>query len=145
GKWGLGEAGSTGVPNRQGFDDFFGYLNQHHAHNYYPDFLWRQEERVALPGNRIGPDDNVAVERGTYSHDLFAEEALAWVERHRDGPFFLYLALTIPHANNEGSRATGNGMEVPDLGEFADRDWPETMKGMGAMIARVDGRGRRQS
>src|SRR5690606_9572028 len=74
GKWGLGEAGSTGVPNRQGFDDFFGYLNQHHAHNYYPDFLWRQEERVALPGNRIGPDDNVAVERGTYSHDLFVEE-----------------------------------------------------------------------
>ncbi|RUL88315.1 arylsulfatase [Tautonia sociabilis] len=138
GKWGLGEDGSTGVPNRQGFDDFFGYLNQGLAHNSYPDFLWRQEERVEIPGNVIGPEKNVAVERGTYSHDLFVEEALAWVDRHRDGPFFLYLALTIPHANNEASRATGNGMEVPDLGAFAEEDWPETEKGKAAMIARMD-------
>jgi hypothetical protein len=49
GKWGLGEAGSTGIPNRKGFDYFFGYLNQTHAHNYYPDFLWRNEEKVPLP------------------------------------------------------------------------------------------------
>ena len=138
GKWGLGEAGSTGVPNKQGFDYFFGYLNQGHAHNFYPDYLWRQQERVEIPGNVIGPDEGVSVERRTYSHDLFADEAIAWVEEHRDGPFFLYLALTIPHANNEGSRATGNGMEVPDLGEFAGRDWPETEKGKAAMIARMD-------
>jgi arylsulfatase A-like enzyme len=139
GKWGLGEAGSTGVPNKQGFDHFFGYLNQQHAHNFYPDFLWRQEGRVGLPGNVIGPDEGVSVGRQTYSHDLFADEAIAWVREHRDGPFFLYLALTIPHANNEGSRATGNGMEVPDLGEFADEDWPEAQKGMAAMVSRMDG------
>ena len=138
GKWGLGEAGSTGVPNAQGFDDFFGYLNQGHAHNYYPDFLWRQQEKEPLPGNVIGPDEGVAIERVTYSHDLIAEEALGWVESHRDGPFFLYLSLTIPHANNEGSRATGNGMEVPDLGPFASEDWPEPEKAKAAMIARMD-------
>src|SRR5437667_9045757 len=49
GKWGLGEAGSTGVPNKKGFDHFLGYLNQYHAHNYYPDFLWRDEEKLPLP------------------------------------------------------------------------------------------------
>ena len=139
GKWGLGEEGSVGVPNRQGFDDFFGYLNQHHAHNYYPEFLYRQEERVTLPGNGIGPDDNVAVERVTYSHDLFAEEAIGWVKEHAEGPFFLYLALTIPHANNEGGRATGDGMEVPDYGPYADEDWPDPEKGRAAMITRMDG------
>ncbi|WP_152052131.1 arylsulfatase [Tautonia marina] len=138
GKWGLGEPDSTGVPNKQGFDHFFGYLNQKHAHNYYPDHLWRQEERVEIPENVIGPDDGVAIERVTYSHDLFAEEALDWVKQHRDGPFFLYLALTIPHANNEGSRATGDGMEVPDYGSFAEKDWPNPIKGQAAMIARMD-------
>ena len=45
GKWGLGEPDTTGVPNRKGFDEWFGYLNQRHAHTYYPDYLWRNEER----------------------------------------------------------------------------------------------------
>lgn len=94
---------------------------------------------MELPGNVIGPDEGVAIKRETYSHDLFAEDALSWVKQHRDGPFFLYLSLTIPHANNEGSRSTGNGMEVPDLGPFASKDWPETEKGKAAMIARMDG------
>ena len=49
GKWGLGEPGTTGIPNRQGFDYWFGYLDQVHAHNYYPDYLWRNEEKVPLP------------------------------------------------------------------------------------------------
>jgi len=138
GKWGLGEPGTTGIPNKQGFDHFFGYLNQKHAHNYYPEYLYRQEEKVRLPGNRIGSEPGVAVERVTYSHDVMMEEALEWVEARNDEPFFLYLALTIPHANNEGSRATGNGMEVPDLGPYADRDWPETEKGKAAMITRMD-------
>src|SRR5262245_24169963 len=59
GKWGLGEEGSTGVPNKKGFDHFFGYLNQHHAHNYYTDFLWRNGEKVpvANPQSKV---ENVA-------------------------------------------------------------------------------------
>ena len=88
GKWGLGEPDTTGLPRRQGFDSWFGYLNQRHAHNYYPEYLWRNEERVALPGNVVPNADRVgagmATERGSYSHDLFTREALDFVEKHRD-------------------------------------------------------------
>jgi arylsulfatase A-like enzyme len=138
GKWGLGEEGSEGVPRQQGFDEFFGYLNQRHAHNYYPEYLWRDAERVPL-SNVVPKADKVgagmASEKNQYSHDLFVEEALAFLERNQKGPFFLYLALTIPHANNEAGRA---GMEVPDVGPYADRDWPEPQKGMAAMVTRMD-------
>src|SRR5215813_7052865 len=138
GKWGLGEAGTTGVPNRQGFDYFFGYLNQRHAHNYYPTFLWRDEERVKL--RNVVPDEDeegsgVSTNRVDYTHDLMAEESLKFVERNSGGPFFLYLAFTIPHANNE---AKNKGMEVPDLGEFASEDWPDQEKAKAAMITRMD-------
>jgi len=139
GKWGLGGPGSTGIPNKQGFDHFFGYLCQRHAHNFYPEFLFRNTDRVPLKGNRVArPRDDgagVAVERAQYSHDLLAEEALGFVEQNKDKPFFLYLALTIPHANNE---AGGKGMEVPDLGQYAELDWPEPQKGHAAMISRMD-------
>jgi arylsulfatase A-like enzyme len=138
GKWGLGQAESTGVPTRQGFDEFFGYLDQHHAHNYFPAFLWRNERRVELPNLVPGPGEfgsGVAAKKVQYSHDLLAEEALAFVDRHKDRPFFLYLAFTTPHANNEAGQ---QGMEVPDYGIYNDRDWPEPQKGHAAMITRMD-------
>ena len=81
GKWGLGDPGSTGIPNKKGFDYWFGYLNQHNAHYYYPPFLWRNEEKVELLKNSNG-------KRGVYSHDLFTDEALAFIERSKDKPFF---------------------------------------------------------
>ncbi|UCD57521.1 MAG: arylsulfatase, partial [Candidatus Hydrogenedentota bacterium] len=139
GKWGLGGPGSTGIPNKQGFDYFFGYLCQRHAHNYYPEYLFRNEDLVPLSGNKIAnPREDgagVAVERGQYSHDMIAEEALQFIETNKDRPFFLYLAVTIPHANNEAGR---KGMEVPDYGIYKDRDWPEPQKGHAAMISRLD-------
>lgn len=138
GKWGLGEQGSSGVPTKQGFDSFFGYLNQRHAHNYYPTFLYRDEQRVALRNVMLEQDAvgaGVATERVEYSHDLFATEALEFVRTHRAQPFFLFLALTIPHANNEAGK---KGMEVPDYGAYAGRDWPEAQKGHAAMISRMD-------
>ncbi len=138
GKWGLGEAGSTGVPNRQGFDEFFGYLNQKHAHNAYPEFLWRNEARYPLVGNRIGQSDGVSVERAQYAQTLFMNEALAFLEEHKDGPFFLYLASTLPHANNERGRAEGNGMEVPSDAPYSDRSWPQAQKNYAAMITWLD-------
>lgn len=143
GKWGLGEEGTTGLPNRQGFDYFFGYLNQRHAHNYFPSFLWRNEQRVELR-NVVAPRDDDpfgvgwATERVDYSHDLVMSEAVAWLDEHHEQPFFLYLSLTIPHANNEGSRGTGNGQEIPDYGIYADEDWTEPNKGQAAMITRMD-------
>jgi len=142
GKWGLGEAGTTGIPNRQGFDYWFGYLNQRHAHNYWPEFLWRNKQKVELANevnHIIGGSDRspggVATNRVEYSHDLFTGEALTFVERNKSGPFFLYLAYTIPHANNE---AGNKGMEVPSFGQYSDKDWPEPQKGHAAMITRMD-------
>ncbi len=141
GKWGLGEPGSTGIPNRKGFDTFFGYLNQSHAHNYYPDFLWRNEEKVPLPNvverpsGRPDHPGGVSSNKAVYSHDLFMQEAEQFIRDSASGPFFLYLALTIPHANNEAGR---QGMEVPDLGEYAGKDWPDPQKGHAAMISRMD-------
>lgn len=145
GKWGLGELDTAGHPNEQGFDDFYGYLSQSHAHNYYPTFLIRNSERVEL---RNVPADHPkankpsgagwAKERVDYSHDLIGAEALKWIREHRDGPFFLYWSLTIPHANNEGSGGTGDGQEVPDHGIYADEDWSSPNKGQAAMISRMD-------
>jgi arylsulfatase A-like enzyme len=141
GKWGLGEVTKNmqGLPRRQGFDYFIGYLKHGEAHNYYPAYLWRNESRVKLP-NVISKDPalrhNVAEKKVQYSHDLFAKEALQFVRDHQHEPFFLYLALTIPHANDE---AGDRGMEVPDYGQYADLDWPEPQKAHAAMITRMDG------
>jgi len=139
GKWGLGEEDSTGIPNRQGFDYWFGYLNQVHAHNYYPEFLWKNTEKMKLrnqvsrrSGRTLG---GVATRRVDYSHDLFTAEALSFLDRNKDRSFFLYLAYTIPHANNE---AGGKGMEVPSYEPYQDQDWPQPQKGHAAMITRMD-------
>jgi arylsulfatase A-like enzyme len=125
GKWGLGEPGTAGVPGRQGFDYFFGYLNQNHAHDYYPEYLWRNEERVTIP-------------KGTYSHDLFTREALDFIRRERSSPFFLYLAYTLPHANNELTRRTGNGMEVPSDAPYSHESWSPQQRNYAAMVTRLD-------
>lgn len=148
GKWGLGEVDSPGFVLNQGFDKFFGYLNQVHAHNYYPEFLWNGNQKVMLrnvvelvPGrsNFAGFVGGAATKRIDYSHDLFVKEAMSFINDNAQQPFFLYLALTIPHANNEGSRMTGNGAEVPDFGIYADKDWSDQDKGQAAMITRMDG------
>ena len=138
GKWGLGHEGSSGLPTRQGFDAFYGYLDQHHAHNYYPSFLVRGEKRVLLanvvPGEgKFG--QGVATEKKEYSHDLIMAEAMKFLDANHKKHFFLYLPLTIPHANNEARQA---GMEVPDYGQYADLDWPQPQKGHAAMISRMD-------
>lgn len=140
GKWGLGEEGSTGIPTLQGFDEFYGYLNQGHAHDYYPEFLWRNTVKEPLPGNRTSAKHKgVCEECTTYAADRFNEETITFLERAKGGPpFFLYLAHTIPHANNERKGAKGNGMEVPDLGPYADKPWGEPEKGKAAMISRLD-------
>ena len=117
GKWGLGENFTTGHPNNQGFDYFFGYLNQTHAHNYYTDFLIRNSDTVPLDGK-------------TYSHDLFAEDALKFIAEHKDTSFFLYVPFTIPHTN----------FQVPDLGIYADSThWASNHRIQAAMISRMDG------
>lgn len=138
GKWGLGEPATTGAPTQQGFDEFFGYTDQRHAHNYYPTFLWRNDQKVSLP-NIVPNEDKdgagVASRAVAYSHDLFTEEALAFLERNQERPFFLYLAYTLPHANNE---AKAKGMEVPSSEPYAQTSWPIPEKNKAAMITRLD-------
>jgi arylsulfatase A-like enzyme len=131
GKWGLGEANTTGRPTEKGFDEFFGYLNQTHAHSYYPDHLWHNDEQIFLPGNLAGG-------KREYSHDLIAARALEFVRDSKDQPFFLYFALTTPHANNEAGRFLGDGMEVPDYAPYSEENWPTTEKGFAAMVTRMD-------
>jgi arylsulfatase A-like enzyme len=121
GKWGLGDPGTSGVPTRQGFDEWFGYLNQNHAVFYYTDYLWHNEEKVSLESNKNG-------QRKQYTHDLFTEFALDFIRHHRDGPFFLYVAYTIPHFN----------LEVPSTEPYTDKAWPEKAKIFAAMITRMD-------
>jgi len=116
GKWGLGFVDSTGSPDRMGFDLFFGYNCQRQAHSYYPDHLWCNRQRVDLDGK-------------TYSHDLIVSEALRWLRENANSPFFLYLPVTIPHAQ----------YQVPGLGPYANEPWPEDMKKYAAMISRLDG------
>ncbi len=137
GKWGLGEVGSTGIPTKKGFDQFFGYLNQGHAHNYYPDFVWRNEQKAELP-NPQSKTQNVAAKFVTYTPDLFLAEGLKFVEANADRPFFLYFATTVPHANNEKTRATGEGNEVPTDAPYTNEPWPQAEKNKAAMITRLD-------
>jgi arylsulfatase A-like enzyme len=143
GKWGLGDVGKaeSGLPRKQGFDEFFGFLNQHHAHNHFPDFLWRNEERVQL-SNVITPVGNTGAGYATkavqFADDLFADEAIKFVAKQSSESFFLYWSMVIPHANNERARDLKNGAQVPDFGPYADKDWPDPDKGQAAMIARMD-------
>lgn len=131
GKWGLGYTGTAGIPNKKGFDEFFGYHTQLQAHTYYPHQLYEN-----------GRDFTIAANWGTkarqYAPDLITGRALKYLDGDRDRPFFLYMPSTIPHANNELGRDTGDGMETPDWGEFASRDWPSPEKGFAAMMSRLD-------
>jgi arylsulfatase A-like enzyme len=131
GKWGLGNEGTPGVPNKQGFDEWFGYLDQTHAHDYYPTQLYRNDMIYPL-------DKNLSGQKGQYSHDLFSMVRSNFVRVNKYHPFFLYLAYTIPHANNELGRKSGNGMEVPSDEPYSKEQWPQPEKNKAAMITRMD-------
>ena len=147
GKWGIGHPPPPEDPHNNGFDYFFGYLSMWHAHNYYPDFLWKNGQKVPLenvvqhPKRHYKKDQETLVglanKKVDYSHDLFSQAALDYIEE-QDKPFFLFISFTIPHANNEARQFREHGMEVPDLGIYADKDWPEPEKGKAAMISRMD-------
>lgn len=142
GKWGLGVIDEPGEPRKQGFDTYFGFLNQTHAHNSFPDHLWRDGVRVPLKNDivRVGPVDGVgyATKRLEYAGDLFAAESLNFIAANESRPFFLYLSVIVPHANGERARDLGDGNEVPDFGPYADQPWSDSNKAHAAMITRLD-------
>lgn len=109
GKWGLGGYLSSGVPWKQGFDFFYGYLDQKQAHNYYPTHLWRNSDWEKLPNEYFSPHQKLgdkdpndpksydAYKGNAYSADLMTDEAETFIKENSNGPFFLYLAYTLPH------------------------------------------------
>ena len=121
GKWGMGQFDTTGSPLKQGFDHFFGYNGQVHAHSYFPTWLDNDEQRIELPENKG--------EKKTYAQNLIQKDLLAWVEKQKTNPFFLFYATTLPHGK----------YEIDDLGEYANRDgWTEQQKTYAAMVTRLD-------
>ncbi|HPA44804.1 MAG TPA: arylsulfatase [bacterium] len=149
GKWGLGEHGTAGIPNEQGFDEFFGWLHQIHAHFYYPEYLWHNDTRYPLEGN-----DGKS---GQYAHDVVVEKAFDFVRRHgspsgldQRKPFFLYLAFAIPHyellvPEDSLQEYRGKFPEKPYIGRGRGTGYPvdyaaqETPKAaLAAMITRMD-------
>lgn len=126
GKWGLGGRGSTGVPEQHGFDVFFGYYDQVHAHTYYPPYLIRNSAEVPLPGNRGNSDG------ATYAQYVIFDEAVRFIRENRDRPFLAYLPFTPPHGN----------FDIPDSDPswaiFRDRPWPEPARRYAAMVHLLD-------
>lgn len=91
GKWGLGYPGSSGDVRKKGFDVFFGYYGHHAAHNYYPEFLWNNDEQVHIK-------ENDHFSNRIYAPSLIQDSVLAFLEKNKSQPFFLYLPTTLPHA-----------------------------------------------
>jgi len=131
GTWGLGREGSSGQPNLRGFDEWLGYLESRHANDYYPRFLWRNQQRYELAENAGG-------HQGKYAPDFFIEATLNFIRSHAKFPFFVYLATTLPRANVQLGQLTGNGMQVPGPNPYAHHDWPDPERNKAAMISRLD-------
>ena len=91
GKWGLGYPESPSIPKKMGFDEFYGYNCQRQAHSYYPEHLWKNEEKIIL-------EDNLNGGRKTYSQDLIHQEGLQFIRNNKDKPFFAMLTYSLPHA-----------------------------------------------
>ena len=128
GKWSLGDAGTVGRATNQGFDTWFGYLNQDHAHYYYTEYLDDDEGRYEMADN---PQT-----RAEYSHDRMAERALAFIRDNKDQPFFLYGAFTLPHFSSEDEDP--DGLAVPSTAPYGDKAWSEKAKKYAAMVHRLD-------
>jgi arylsulfatase A-like enzyme len=149
GKWGLSREGMSGSPQSKGFDEFAGYLDNEHAHDYYPDYIWRYDP-PRIPGEsgwngKLFLSQNANGAKGKYLPDLCTEAALNFLRINKPDqfnnyrPFFLMLSYTIPHANNEEGRRITNGMQVPSDAPYSDEQWPQVEKNKAAMISRLDG------
>jgi arylsulfatase A-like enzyme len=155
GKWGLGSIASEGAPNKQGFDFFYGYADQNHAHNHYPEFLWRNDKQEFLPGNiksahpkidRTKEVDSQEYKKyigKNYSLDLMADEAVKFIEGNREKPFFLYLTFVVPHKAlqvPEESLEMYNGVfdEKPYDGKMGYTPHARPLSAYAAMITRMD-------
>lgn len=145
GKWGLGNAGTIGDPLNHGFDEFFGYHDQVLAHNSYPEFLYKNNEKVLLKNEVNYLSDtlwhkglgSISTKKLSYSNDLILEEALKFIQDNKGVPFFLYFPTTIPHDNGEAE--IGNRFEVPDKSKYQNENWTKDEKSYAALVEHLDG------
>jgi arylsulfatase A len=124
GKWGLGEVGTAGVPEKQGFDEFFGYYHQIHAHDYWTPYLWRNSKKVPMEG-----------EKGTaqrYSYNSIFKRTLDFIRRNKDRPFFCYAPWTPPHGKYQ-IPASDPAWQI-----YKDKSWPQNAKVVAAMDIMLD-------
>ena len=136
GKWGLGDIDTPGVPWKHGFDQFFGYLHQIHAHFYYPPYLWNNDQKFPIAGNDNG-------KRTTYSHDVIAAKALDFIRTRNGQPFFCYVPFTIPHMEYLVPQDSIDQYQskIPELapippGHYAAQEHPRAA--YAGMISRMD-------
>ena len=132
GKWGAGGRGSTGVPEQHGFDVFFGYYDQVHAHSFYTPYLIRNSQEVKLPGNAGGRTGK------SYSHYAIMDEALKFIRAHKDQPFFCYLPITPPHGMYDIPADDPAWRHYQDAKWVQDPQVPQDVKNYAAMVSMVD-------
>lgn len=118
GKWGLGNPGFAGTPDKQGFDHFLGYLDQVHAHDHYTDWLWNDGKKMETAKR--------------YSHYIFEDDTLRFIRQNKDQPFFLYLPYCLPHGDYVIPK------DDPALKLYRDKPWPQQVRNYAAMITRAD-------
>ncbi|MGC6427760.1 MAG: arylsulfatase [Akkermansiaceae bacterium] len=122
GKWGMGFFDTTGSPEKQGMDRFFGYNCQRHAHSYFPTYLYSDRQPVTLEGNTgrgVGE---------TYAQELIQNEMLKWLKENGKEPFMMFYAITLPHGAHE----------IDDLGIYKDKPWTLKQKSYAAQVTRID-------
>jgi arylsulfatase A-like enzyme len=147
GKWGLANHDQPGTPNQKGFDAFFGYLNQRHAHCYYPEFLYENNQRIYYPENgthflhdnyskisaysskgSVIPPGITDPSNAKNAFDQYSAKSLDFVRANHQAPFFLYLAYTLPHGP----------LISPTLGTYHDKNWALPYKEWAAMVTHMD-------
>ncbi len=123
GKWGLGEPQTSGEPGKQGWDYFYGFLNQRQAHDHYPTYLWRNQTKIQLRGNHDGKQKQ-------HTELLFIDEAVGFIKRQAKNanPFFLYLPLTLPHTK----------FQIPSTKLYDKQPWTKNEKIHAAMVSQID-------
>jgi len=113
GKWGIGGRGTSGVPEKHGFDEFFGYYDQVHAHTFYPKYLIRNSKEVPLEGN----EGTSFYEGKTHAQDEIFIESMKFIRKNKEKPFFCYLPWTPPHG------LWGIDQDDPSWKLFKDKPW----------------------
>jgi arylsulfatase A len=126
GKWGMGMFHTSGSPFKMGFDHFYGYNCQRHAHSYFPTYLYNGDQRFELAGN--DGTKSVTGKGPVYAQALIADETLRWVRANKERPFFLFFAVTLPHG----------AFQIDDQGIYQDKPWTEQQKNYAAMVTRLD-------